>query len=143
MPDPTVTTDKKPRRRKAKRPAADPATPRKPRTTLLSRIEAMGPTHLSAYRTLAQGNPTWAAAVSSALDSRRRIDAASMSVMSAKSALQRAEERLSLALKSSDAGKAVLSKLDRVARTIAEERGDVPATDDAHAAPVAPEPDAD
>ena len=142
MPDPTVTEKPKPRRRRAKRPASDPTTPKKPRVTLLSRIEAMGPTHYAAYRTLAQGNPTWAAAVSSALDSRRRIDAASMSVMNAKHALERAEQRLSVALKSSDAGKSVLAKLDRVARTIAQERGDVP-TDDATAPTVAPASDED
>jgi hypothetical protein len=143
VPDPTVTTDKKPRRRKAKRPAADPATPRKPRTTLLSRIEAMGPTHLAAYRTLANGNAAFVREVADALTADSNHARAVGAVYRATGALDAAEQRLTDADRARKAGREVLARLDTLARQIATARGDVPATDDAHAAPVAPEPDAD
>ena len=143
MPDPTVTPDKKPRRRKAKRPAADPATPRKPRTTLLSRIEAMGPTHLAAYRTLCDGTGSFANALSAALTAGAALQAAEVRRNAADAAVRRADADYRAALDRVNAGKATLARLDTLARQIATARGDVPATDDAHAAPVAPESDAD
>ncbi len=142
MPDPTVTTDKKPRRRKAKRPAADPATPRKPRTTLLSRIEAMGPTHLAAYRTLCDGTGAFANALAAAFKAQDEITRAALRRDAAKQAFANAQAAFESVAYDETAGRAVLAKLDRVARTIAQERGDVP-TDDATAPTVAPTSGAD
>lgn len=143
MPDPIVTEKPKPRRRKAKRPAADPTTPKKPRVTLLSRIEAMGPTHVAAYRFLAQGNPAFAVEFSAALRAEENLSRAKgRATHAAEQAriadvfLRRAEDRMETA-------RAVIARLDTLARQIATARGDVPAIDDANAAPVAPAPDAD
>ena len=144
MPE-TPPAPPKPRRRKAKRPAADPATPRKPRkprTTLKARIAAMGPTHLDAYRVLCDG-AEFDAALRDALGAYENHTAAVGAVARATGALDAAEQRLTDAERALEAGKATLARLDTLARQIATARGDVPATDDAHAAPVAPEPDAD
>lgn len=142
MPDPTVTEKPKPRRRRAKRPAADPTTPKKPRVTLLSRIEAMGPTHLAAYRTLANGNAAFVRDLAAALAADDESARAADAIIKARRAMDAAEARLSAATDGAAKARAVLAKLDRVARTIAQERGDVP-TDDATAPTVAPDSDAD
>ena len=141
MPDPTVTEKPKPRRRRAKRPASDPTTPKKPRVTLLSRIEAMGPTHVAAYRVLCDG-AEFDAALRDALTAEDDVIRASARVADLTVTLRAAEKALAAARDRDTAGRAVLAKLDRVARTIAQERGDVP-TDDATAPTVAPASDAD
>lgn len=142
MPDSTVTEKPKPRRRRAKRPASDPTTPKKPRVTLLSRIEAMGPTHLAAYRTLANGNAAFVRDLAAALAADDESARAADAIIKARRAMDAAEARLSAATDGAAKARAVLAKLDRVARTIAQERGDVP-TDDATAPTVAPDSDAD
>ena len=142
MPDPTVTEKPKPRRRRAKRAAADPTAPKKPRTTLLSRIEAMGPTHVAAYRTLANGNAAFALAVAAALKAQDEITRAALRRDAAKQALADAQAAFESVAYDETAGRAVLAKLDRLARTIAQERGDVP-TDDATTPTVAPTSAAD
>lgn len=140
MPDPTVTPDKKPRRRKAKR--AEPTAPRNPRTTVLSRVSALGPTHALAYRTLCDGNPTFAKAMRDAMAHNDEYVRA-VARWAAADQAAKAANAVVTAIKGREATViATFAKLDRVARTIAEERGDVP-TDDAHAATVAPESDAD
>ena len=142
MPDPTVTEKPKPRRRKAKRSAANPSAPKKPRTTLLSRIEAMGPTHVAAYRTLAQGNPAFALDLDAALKADAYLAIASERHKAALDKATAAGIALGDAKHEAHKAQAVLAKLDRVARTIAQERGDVP-TDDATAPTVAPASAAD
>lgn len=142
MPDPTVTEKPKPRRRRAKRPAADPTAPKRPRVTLLSRIEAMGPTHLAAYRTLANGNAAFVREVAAALKADDESARAADAIIKARRAMDAAEARLSAATDGAAKGRAVLARLDRVARTIAQERGDLP-TNDAAAPTVAPASDAD
>ena len=142
MPDPTVTEKPKPRRRRAKRPAADPTAPKRPRVTLRSRIEAMGPTHLAAYRTLANGNAAFVREVAAAFKADDESARAADAIIRARRAMDAAEVRLSAATDGAAKARAVLAKLDRLARTIAQERGDVP-TDDATAPTVAPASDAD
>jgi hypothetical protein len=141
MPDPTVTEKPKPRRRRAKRPAANPTTPKKPRATLKARIAAMGPTHLDAYRVLCDG-AEFDVALRDALTAGAELEAAEARRDAADAAVRRADADYRAALDRVNAGKAVLSKLDRVARTIAQERGDLP-TDDATAPTVAPASAAD
>jgi len=143
MPDPTVTEKPKPRRRRAKRPAADPTTPKKPRVTLLSRIEAMGPTHLAAYRTLANGNPAFVREVAAALKADEADCAAVDACLRAGRALEAAQNRAAETALACAAGRAVLKRIDTLARQIATARGDVPATDDATAPTVAPASAAD
>lgn len=137
------TTTKPPRRRKAKRAVANPAAPKKPRVTLLSRIEAMGPTHLAAYRTLAQGSVAFTTALAAALKADEDLVLAKSTLLKATRAVADAERRVGAAQSARDAGRDVLSRLDRLARDIATARGDVPATDDAHEPTVAPASAAD
>ena len=139
---PATTPDKPKRRRRAKR-VPDPTTPRRPRTTLLSRIDAMGPTHLSAYRTLAQGNPAFAREVADAIGAKAAFARAEAKRDAADEAVHRADVecmKADLALK---AAAATLTRLDTLARQIAAARGDVPADDDSHADTVAPTSGAD
>lgn len=141
MPDPT-TTDKPKRARKPKRKAPDPTTPKKPRVTLLSRIEAMGPTHLAAYRTLANGNAAFVREVAAALGAAGDLARARNAVTDLTERLRCAEVIQRRAVERETAGRAVLAKLDTLARQIAAARGDVP-TDDATAPTVAPASDED
>jgi len=141
MPAETVAPDKKPRRRKAKR--AEPTTPRRPRTTLKARIAAMSPTHLAAFKTLVDGNADFEDAVRDAL--RAQDDFLRAGVRSAETAkaAREAVTAYDAAMERARAGRLTIAVLDTLARQIATARGDVPATDDAHAATVAPASDAD
>ena len=143
MSDPTVTITTKPKRaRKAKRKSPDPATPRRPRTTILSRIAAMGPDHLAAYRALCDGT-LFDAELRHALTADAALRAAEAKRDAADAAVRRADAEYRAALEAVNEGKAVLATLDTLARQIATARGDVPSTDDAHAATVSPASDPD
>ncbi len=141
MPE-TPPAPPKPRRRKAKRPAADPATPRKPRTTLLSRIEAMGPTHVEAYRSLCRALPSFETDMRDALAVGEEAARANDRLVKAIREMEAAEQAKTAADAKGVKSQAVIRHLDALARSLADAHGAIP-TDDAHAAPVAPEPDAD
>lgn len=142
MPDPTVTEKPKPRRRRAKRPASDPTTPKKPRVTLLSRIEAMGPTHADAFRLIARGLPSFESDVRDALSADADMHNAHVDHLAALDAATKAGVALANAKERAEKGRVVLRKLDAMALRIAHEWGTLP-TDDATAPTVAPASAAD
>ncbi len=118
--------------RASKPPAAPKATkPRKPRRSLLSDIAALGPTHLAAYRSLAQGSPQFTRDVVTMLTASYRLSVAALNVTNCEEALEAARDLLDAAREEMKRADATRARLDLVAKSIAHAREDVPAVEDA------------
>ena len=102
---------------------------RKPRRSILGDIAALGPTHLAAYRSLAQGNPQFTRDIVSALGASKRVELAHLPVIANEHALAEANERLIDAKDDAESARKVLASLDSVAMSIAHARGEVPAVE--------------
>ena len=131
-PDAGSVTVKKARTRKPR--AKPPAAPkveraRKPRRSLIATIDAMGPTHMLAYRALAAGDKTWPVALAHALGARERVEKALAEENRARAAFDRAAANHAEAILNMKAGAAFLKQLDDLARQIAHARGEVPAVE--------------
>ena len=120
----TAPVESKPKRRRKAKRAPDPSAPKRTRTTLLSRIEAMGPTHLAAYRTLAQGNPAFAREVAASLEASSAVTRAAMRRARAEIELDAANAAFVVAAERAKDAEAVLSRLDTLAGQIAAARGE-------------------
>lgn len=129
-----IPPEAKPKRtRKAKAAPPKPVKQRKPRRSILSEIEAMGPTHLAAYRTLAQGSPQFTRDVVAMLCASYRLAVAALDLTAKEEAVERARDRVAAARDEVRRADATRARLDSLAKSIAHARGDVPEAIDAPA----------
>lgn len=124
VPDPVVPAPAAKKRRKPRRPAvALVERKRGPVRTLAARLRDMGPHHEEAARVLGK---QFKAELRDALDLERKIVGERATLRSAQGRIDAASRRLASLLESSEAAQETVARLDRLAKVIATEKGDLP-----------------
>ena len=117
---------KKPKAKAKPVASTEPKPPRAPRNTVKARLEAMGVTHVEAYRLLCRHDKGFKKALAEAMSADEKVTEMRNRLAGLQMDAAVAEQRVEVAEKMAAAGKATLARLESNAELIAHTLGLIP-----------------